>query len=517
MAAGTSGNPNRQKMINLMYLVFIAMVALNVSGEVLDGFEKVGDGLDSMLQGTENRNLSVATQLQNAYTLQPEKAEYAFERGKQLQVMADSTYSLLERAKQEIVQKSDNRPFSSIGEIKHKDDMNAAPSVMLNPISRLGEKTRLSIDHFREFVLSIVTIPDQQENIKKTLSTARKGNKTWEEQLFEGMPTIAAVTLITKLQTDIRSVEGEALSHLIRSIDVGDLRVNKVVAQVIPESRIVMRGDTYRAQIVLSSIDSLAQPEIVVNGTTLPEEAGGLYTTTTTSPGTYPVSGTISMIAGDGSRLSRDFSSEYIVTEPMASVSPTLMNVLYAGIDNPITIAVPGIASEEITATMTNGTLRREGNKWIARPQEVGKESIISVFASTPGGSKEKIADATLRTRSLPDPLPFLEYTDASGTVKRFKGGRISKRDLLSASGLKAAIDDDILDIQYTVTSFRLTFFDAMGNAIPEVSNSSNFSSRQVSSMRALSRGKRFYITDVTAVGPDGISRKIPTIEVIVQ
>lgn len=517
MAAGTSGNPNRQKMINLMYLVFIAMVALNVSGEVLNGFEKVGNGLNSMLEGAEQSNIAASNELQAAYTLHPEKSKNAFLKGKEVQRLADSVCTLLEQAKQAIVEKSDGNAFTTIENIKHKDDMNAAPSVMLNPITRLGEKTRHQIDQFRELAASHISSPNKKEALLKTLSTDKKGNKSWEEQLFEGMPTIAAITLITKLQTDIRSVEGQVLSQLVKDIDVGDLRVNKVLAQVIPDSRIVMQGGTYKAQIVLSSIDSLAQPEIVVNGKTLPQEAGGVFTAVATRAGTYPIKGTIKMRAGDGSLMSRDFASEYIVTEPMASVSPTMMNVLYAGIDNPLTIAVPGVASEEVSATMSNGTLSRKGNVWIARPNKVGQESVISVYTTSRDGVKRKIADNRLRTRALPDPLPFIEYKDDKGIVKRFKGGQISKRSLLSASGIKAAIDDDILDISYRVTGFRLTFFDSMGNAIPEVSNNDQFSSRQLSAIRGLSRGKRFYITDVTAVGPDGISRKIPTIEVIVQ
>ncbi len=516
MAAGTSGNPNRQRMINLMYLVFIAMVALNVSGEVLDGFKKVGDGLETMLKGAETRNASSAYELNNAYNLHPEKAEEAFTKGKKLQSVADSLYKHIEFVKQQIVLKSDGKPLTTIANIKNQDDMNAPSVVMLNPVTRYGEKMRKQIEAFRTIALSYTTDPAKREAIEKALSTQKTDNKLWEESISESMPTIATVTLLTKLQTDVRSVEGEVLSQLIRGIDVGDLRVNKVVAQVIPDSRIVMQGGSYRAQIVLSSIDSLAQPEIIVNGTTLPKDKEGFFTATALHAGTFPITGSVKMIAGDGSTITREFSSEYIVTEPMASVSPTLMNVLYAGIDNPLTIAVPGMANEQISATITNGTLIRKGNNWVARPNKVGEEAIISVFATT-NGTKQKIADSHLRTRALPDPLPYIEYTDANGATKRFKGGQISKRNLLSASGIKAAIDDDILDIKFNVISFRLTFFDAMGNAIPEVSNNSNFSPRQLSSIRNLSRGKRFYITDVVAKGPDGIERKIPTIEVIVQ
>lgn len=500
-----------------MYLVFIAMVALNVSGEVLDGFEKVGEGLDKTRKGTTAQNNRTANELEAAYKLHPAKAEKAFDKGKSIQMAADSVYNALEYAKNAIVRKADGKDFSTIHGIEHKDDMNAASAVMLDPTKKLGEKLRTDIESFRNLAINTIADSTKRKEIANTLSTTAKNNVSWEEQMFEGMPTIAAVTLITQVQTDVRKVEGEVLSQLIRSIDVGDLRVNKVQAQVIPESRIVMQGGTYKAQIVLSSIDSLAQPNIYVNGKELPANSDGLYTVAATKAGTYPISGYIELTGANGSVIRRDFKSDYIVTEPLASVSPTLMNVLYAGIDNPIQIAVPGVASEAISATMTNGTITRKGNLWIARPAKVGVDAVISVSAKGLDGTVRKITDSKLRTRALPDPLPYIEYKDANGTLKRFKGGQISKKDLLAASGIKAAIDDDILDVKYDVIRFQLTFFDAMGNAIPEVSKSSSFSPRQLSSIRNLSRGKRFYISEVVAKGPDGVERKIPTIEVIVK
>ena len=91
------------------------------------------------------------------------------------------------------------------------------------------------------------------------------------------------------------------------------------------------------------------------------------------------------------------------------------------------------------------------------------------------------------------------------------------KTRLLSAPGIQAAIDDDLLNVTYRVLRFETVFFDSMGNAIPEVSDGANFSQRQKDSFRRLSRGKRFYISRVRAVGPDGIERDLSPIEVIVN
>ena len=215
--------------------------------------------------------------------------------------------------------------------------------------------------------------------------------------------------------------------------------------------------------------------------------------------------------------MRHDFSSEYTVIEPSATVSATMMNVLYAGIDNPISISVPGVANNQVTATMTNGSLTRSGDNWIARPSAVGKDAVVTVTANMDGRS-QTVATTTFRVRKLPDPTPFIAYKDAQGNDERYKGSKpFPKTLLLQSSGLEAAIDDGLLNTKFTVISFETVFFDSMGNAIPEVSDGANFSQRQKDQFRRLSRGKRFYISRVKAKGPDGTTRDLSPMEVIVN
>ena len=114
--------------------------------------------------------------------------------------------------------------------------------------------------------------------------------------------------------------------------------------------------------------------------------------------------------------------------------------------------------------------------------------------------------------------MPYIAYPDANGGENRYKGSKpFSKTLLLQAQGVSAAIDDDLLNVAYRVISFETVFFDSMGNAIPEVSNGDKFSQRQRDSFRRLNRGKRFYISKVRAVGPDGIERQLAPMEVLVN
>ena len=276
-----------------------------------------------------------------------------------------------------------------------------------------------------------------------------------------------------------------------------------------------MRGGEYQARIVLAAIDTTQRPEIFVNGTKLAND-NGIYRTGTGATGTFNYKGFIELPHADGSITKYDFNSEYTVIEPMATVSATMMNVLYAGIENPISISVPGVPMNGISATMTNGTLTRNGDHWIARPATIGKEAVITVTA-TIDGHPSNVATTKFRVRKLPDPTAYIAYNDSKGVANNYKGGKpFSKALLMAAPGLEAAIDDGLLDTKFRVISFETIIFDSMGNAMPYVSDGNKFSAQQRQAFQRLTRGKRFFISRIKAVGPDGTTRDLSPMEVII-
>ncbi|MDL2256300.1 gliding motility protein GldM [Parabacteroides sp. OttesenSCG-928-K15] len=521
MAIGNNPNSPRQKMINLMYLVFIAMMALNVSSEVLNGFELVEDSLRTTINNATSRNNIVSSEMDNYYQVNPEKAGDWYVKKNEVKQAADSLFNYIQELKEKIVKAADGKN-GDVTNIDKKDDLEAASRVMLAPVVGEGKKLRAEIDRYRVLLTGMLNDPAKTALIESTLNTnpppkAGLNIRTWEEALFESMPTAAAVTILTKLQSDVRYAEGEMLSYLLSSVDVGDYRVNHITAQVIPESYIVMRGSQYRGNIILSAVDTTKRPTIFVNGAELPVDNKGFFTVNTSSTGTFPVKGYIEMPNSDGTVLHRDFESEYYVTEPNATVAPTMMNVMYAGIENPVRIAVPGVPSGNVTATMTNGTLTRSGDSWIAVPGTVGTDAVITVNARMADGRLAEMAKSSFRVRALPDPMPYIEYKDANGAPRVFKGGRIAKRDLLNAGGILAAIDDGIINQQFTVLRFTVTYPDSFGNMARSAAEGTKFTEDQRSKISAFQRGKSFFITGVVAKGPDGIERSISPMEIIVN
>lgn len=509
----------RQRMINLMYIVLTAMLALNVSSDVLNGFSQVQDSIQRTNINMSARNEVQFRYLEDIYSRNPEKARVSYTQGVDLRGRSNTLYDEIEKLKVAIAKAADGET-GDYRDIKNNDDLEAASVTMLNPATNRGRKLRGDIDAYREYVTRMISDSAKRASVMEMLSTkvvnrpGTVGPETWEQKTFENMPAVAAVTMLTKLQNDIRQAESEALSTLITNVDIGDVRVNELNAYVIPNSNMIIRGGKYSANIVLAAIDTTQRPVVYINGARL-NNPNGLYEFVPGAVGTHDFSGYIEVARGDGSIDKRPFKSSYTVIEPMATISPTMMNVLYAGIANPISISVPGVPMNAVTATMTNGTLTRNGDLWVAHPGKVGSESVISVSAQLEGRSMN-VGSMTFRVRKLPDPTVYLPIKDGSGNTVHYKGSpkRISKAALMSAEGLGAAIDDDILNVTYSVVSFSTVFYDQMGNAIPEVSDGSRFSARQREQFKRLKAGKTFFISNVKAKGPDGITRDISPMEV---
>lgn len=503
-------------MINLMYIVLMAMLALNVSTEVLDGFSIVEESLQRTTRNSTSENAALYGDFEAQMKSNPQKVKEWFDKATAVKRMSDSLFNYAQELKVAIVKEADGEDGDVLN-INRKEDLEAANQVMLAPGKGQGRKLYDAINSFRERILTMVTDERQRAIIASNLTTtlpqgAKTMGKNWQEYMFEDMPVAAAVTLLSKLQSDVRYAEGEVLHTLVANIDMKDIRVNKLSAFVIPNAQTIVRGDKFSAQIVMAAVDTTQKPKIYIGGREM-NLRDNTYEIVTGRTGDFNLTGYITMQNGNGDVIRRDFSQKYTVVDPSATVSADLMNVLYAGYNNPISISIPGVPLTKVSASMTGGTLQPTGpGKYIARPSAVGQDVTINVM-SLQTGSARPVGGFTFKVRKLPDPTPYIQIGD-----DRFRTGGLAKRSLMDANGIKAAIDDGLLDIPFNVLSFETVFYDNMGNAVPMVSNGDSFTQRQRDTFRKLARNKRFYITRITAVGPDGIKRTLPaSMEVIVK
>lgn len=299
-----------------------------------------------------------------------------------------------------------------------------------------------------------------------------------------------------------------------KDVKLVELNVSEMNAFVIPEKTTLYAGERFNSQVVMAAIDSTQRPEIYVNGSRL-QAADGRYSFTAGGVGEHLFNGYILMKGKDGEEIRRNFSQKYTVlpVPNSATVAADLMNVLYAGYANPISISVPGVPANAISASMSGGSFVSKGNgHFVATPSAVGRDVIIHVTARDKGQVRS-LPPFVFHVRKLPDPTAYI----AMGT-DRFRGGGLAKANLMGATGIHAAIDDGLLDIPFKVVGFETVFFDNMGNAIPLASAGASFSARQREEFRKLYRNRRFYISHIRAVGPDGIMRTLPSaMEVIVK
>ena len=230
----------RQKMINLMYVVLMAMLALNVSSDVLIGFSLVDEGLNRSKENSAAQNDAIYKELEAAMKQNPEKTRQWYEKAQQVRKMSDSLYTFAEDLKWEIARQADGKD-ADLNDIKGRDNLEAATHVMLAPGIGKGGKLKKAIEAYREDITAMINNDNQKRIIQSNLTTdvpqkAKLMGKNWQEHLFENTPVAAAITLLTKLQTDVRQAEGEMLHQLVANIDVKDVRVNQINAYVIPNS-----------------------------------------------------------------------------------------------------------------------------------------------------------------------------------------------------------------------------------------------------------------------------------------
>lgn len=504
-------------MINLMYIVLMAMLALNVSSDVLKGFTLIGDSLHRTTGNAMKENQALYADFAEQYKSNPVKVKPWYDKAMQVKRMSDSLYNFAGNLRLAIAREADGE-HADPDKLQNKEDLEGSNRVMLAPARGQGKKLFDAINSYRTRILTFVTDPRQRTIIASNLSTEvpkteDNVGKTWVHYMFEEMPSIAAVTMLAKLQSDVRKAETEVLHTLLANIDLHDIRVNELNAYVSAEATTLYPGETFRSKIFMAAVDTTMRPEIYVNGKRI--SANGNYEFRVGSPGKYSFSGYILQPNAMGEVMRRPFTQHYNVIAPPqgATVAADLMNVLYAGFDNPVSVTAAGIPASQVHLSMTGGSLTSLGNgKYKARPSKVGSDVTFTV-SGTVNGRNQNMGSFTFQVRKLPDPTAYI----AVGS-DRFRGGRIGKGTILGAAGLHAAIDDGLLNIPFKVLSFETVFADRMGNFRPEPSASSSFTNNQRNLMRELRRGQRFYISKVRAVGPDGITRTLNgSLEVIIN
>ncbi|MBN1115658.1 MAG: hypothetical protein JXA77_00515 [Bacteroidales bacterium] len=540
----------RQKMIGMMYLVLMAMLALNVSNEVLNAFSVLDEGLISTKNTLEQTNKIVMTNFESEMVNKPEKTKPWFDLAKMVKDDADKIVELIEESKKEILKfaKEDIEAITAHGhiniqEINAKDNLDAPVNVMVGDLNdRLGKDIKNAMEKYREMILSQVlnerTNAETVESIEKSLETKngvdhKSGEEvSWEVAHFAHLPLAGVLSIMTGLQINVRNAEAEALKYLYAKIDEGTFKFTNLDATVVPNSSYIIKGNEYKADVFLAAYDTSTKPTIYVTESRNPYDSvieneviiykknpnltytevpanpltgKAIYTAKASSLGDRYWGGIIEVVGPSGDIITKPFKRHYRIEEGSVVVSPTKMNVFYLGVDNPVDVSVAGVSPSDLSVTASNGTIVKRGNSYIMRPRRPGN-SIISVSA-TVDGKKKQVGQSDFRVKKVPDPI---------AKVNGLPSGGINKNVLLAQVGVAADLENFDFDLTFTVTKFTVST--TIGGFLKEEStNSYKFSQAQKNLIQNLNKGQRLYIQDIEAVGPDGTPRPLPAISLLLN
>jgi len=514
----------RQKMIAMMYLVLTAMLALNVSSDILKGFKMVDDSLQLSIKSSDERSQFHIQKLQD---LDKGKVGNWLNLALEVKAKSNELYKDIVEFKYEMVKLADgskaNKEDIAAGTyvINKQDETNASSIYAIT--QGHGKTLQKKIEDYREFVkLMFENDTDKNAEYDRIFSTADVKSKAlgasskplnWVEYNFMSMPLSAAYTMLTKYQSDIRATENDLIQFLRGKVDADDFRVNKIEAKVIPDSRNVVQGGQYRAQIILSASDTTATPEVYV-GTNKLTDPHGWYTVSASTIGPQKFSGKIVLTdAITGKSMERMFDSEYSVVAPSATVANVDMNVVYMGYDNKMSISVPGFSSDKVKVNAPNASFDKTASGiYICRPKSY-ENVVISVTAEADGKTID-MGKYTFRVKALPNPTIFLRYTNSTGDRVTFNpvehpNTKPKRADIVSAEVI-AEYADGLLQANFSVQNFILYVSDGRSGWTTTVSDGKNFSAAQKSALQNLKPGSLIVIDKVRVTGAKTVTLAYP-------
>ena len=499
----------RQKMIGMMYLVLTAMLALNVSTDILNGFTLVDNSLHSSIAASDTRNAKLYRDFQAANADNPEKTQEWFDKAKEVQRRADSLFNYIQDFKEHIAILADGK--------KQVDELKAQgldPTMHIEGNSNLdvtgqyaivqgnGLVLKDMVAYYRDYAADLAENDAELRNaIRQSLATERgwnaheKDSCDWEVAVFDGMPVGASITILTKMQNDVRSTESQLIQYLMDRTDAGDLRVNKLNAYVIPNSNYVIRGGKYSAQIILAAVDSTQRPEYYIEGQRINDQ--GIYEVAASGVGLKKYSGWIAyQNPSTGAMENLPFSSEYSVGEPAVTMSNVELNVMYAGYENKFSISVPGVANDKVKVNVNGATVRQQGGLWMIKPSQGAKNVTISVMAEL-DGRMQQMGNETYRIKPLPKPGAYLKAGD-----NEYNGDKTIPRSAIinpNSTIIASYGPEGLLNLNFTITSFKADI-----NGMLTQANGNKFTREQLDRIGKLKPGNSVILKDIRAKGPGG-------------
>jgi gliding motility-associated protein GldM len=519
-------------MIGMMYLVLTALLALNVSKEILNSFIVVEESLNTTNENFEGKNGMMYNKFKQALETQKSKAQHPYENAmkakKYAQELTDSIDAIKGRLYRQLQEKSFGAGSKTdtfhLKYLDSKDNYDDPTRIMIGtePETPTGAAVGLKkqIDDFKKKMTALVENPKDKAGLKLGLNTdevysvAEEKKVTWIENNFYHNPAAAVFSILAKLKTDVRNAEGDVLQNLLKAISDQDQGFDQVDAKVVAESNYITLGEEYHADIFVAAHNSASDPAIFIgkvdasdpkhpklvgNGEKVSVEGGvGKFVTKPGAQGDQHYEGIISVTNPNTREVtSYKFENDYKVAAPSFAVSPTKMNVLYIGVDNPVDISVAGAASNDIVPSISGlagGSIKATGGGHFVVNMTTPGECDINVSIKQKNGSKS-MGKQHFRVKKVPSP-----NAKFAGVVS---DGSASLSELQSAPGVVPDLQDFVFDLKFPVLSWKMSGV-VNGLFIEATANGPATSGDQKSLLQKIKKGGRVLIEEVYVQAPEG-------------
>lgn len=558
--AGGKETP-RQKMIGMMYLVLTALLALNVSKDILEAFVRVNKGLEATNASFTGQNGKLYAEFDVQKQLNPEKVTPYYNAAQEAKELTNQMYEYIYELKKEIVKEVDKveteqeieERLKNVSLIEKKDDYDTPTHLLVgdgstNVDAGRAAELKKKLAEFRENMLGLLdkselnivgkeTIKDGLSDLgihtedpkPEELSDEEKKDpfaKRWETRNFYHNVAIASITILTNMQNDVRNAESRIVNTLLGQISASDFKFDTLAAKVIAPTSYVLLGEEYQADIFVAAFSTTQNPsvklgqvdtaegkaELIGDGDTtgiIVDKGVGTYTVRASSEGLKTYSGVVEVKSPSGEMKQYPFFSEYMVAKPTAVVSPDKMNVFYIGVDNPVSVSAPGVAMEALNVSISNGSITptsKSQGKYVVKVSG-GGEAVVSVSTKTPEGGTKSLGKSDFRVKRVPDPVAYIASQ---------KDGLIPAGKLVAAGAVIPKMENFDFDLNFRVTAFELSM-NVGGDFVTMSTSGNRLSAEMANRIKSAKRNTKIYIEEIKAVGPDGIPRKLAPINLKLQ
>lgn len=447
----------RQKMVNLMYLVFIAMLALNMSKEVLSAFGILNNKIIESNGIADVRNQSSFEQLAQKAADQPGQFGEKKAKVDKIRKLSKDFAAYIESIKTEVTKEYErdedgNLPFEAMDKGDAVDEMWFAGDKPTPKGQEFLDKLAAFSSDIKKAGGSSISDPEMKK-IEARFATAPVKSKSagatlnWLDYNYKGFPLIATVTKLSQLQADIKTTESDVISGMFQSDLVAAASLTAYQPIVVPEKSAFFQGEEVKGKIILGKFDpSLVAKSVIVNGQTVKADAGQAnFSFSAGSVGEHEITGSFNFDEA-GKVVSLPIKGNYVVVPRpnSATISADKMNVVYRGVVNPMTISFAGISDDKVSASGAGLSKGSGVGKYNMSPGQ-GREVTINVTGKLPDG--KPVADRKVfRIKDIPAPM---------GTIRGESSAK-GQKNSLDVSTVGAKLEDFDFQLDIDVVSFNI-------------------------------------------------------------